>query len=805
MPETPESVQGDHVGGADALCAACRPIPITFPQPSSPNRSEADRFLKLLDPSAIKFTFQTFDDCEQRKECRRETGEKDPYAKILHGTLGEHFDTLVRLNDQGAGIFICVNETDFRGRTAKNIVRVRSLFVDLDGAPIGPVMTARPAGHIIVESSPGKGHGYWTVTGVALGDFTAFQKELAARFNGDPSVHDLPRVMRLPGFFHRKAEPFMVRIIGVNDAEPLKASDFPKAEIDNYQEMVDEDAGKGIADDDSSPWNALNSTALANLSAWVPALFGSEAMFQPGTGAYRVSSKALKRKLQEDLSIHPDGIKDFGVHDQGDAREGKRSPIDVVMEHGNKSFAEAVGWLQDKLGLEAEAEPLLVEEGVTLDDFYAYMVMHNYIYIPTRDLWPGASVNARIPPIPILNEDGEVELDEHGREKKLKASAWLDQNRPVEQMTWAPGLPMLIRNRLVSTGGWIEKQGVSCFNLYRPPTIKLGDARKAGPWLDHVRKVYPSDADHIITWLAHCRQRPQDKINHSIVLGGKPGIGKDTLLEPAKQAVGPWNFHEISPKQVLGRFNGFLKSTIMRTSEARDLGDISRFEFYDAMKAYTAAPPDVLRIDEKNIREYYVANCVGVIITTNYKDALYLPPDDRRTHVAWSELTKEDFTEAYWKELWNWYYAGGFEHVAAYLATLDISGFNGKAPPLKTSAFWAIVDINRSPEDSELADRLDDMGNPKALTLKILIDAGRTSSNPGLSNWLTDRKNRRAIPHRLERCEYIPVRNPNAADGYWKIQGARQVVYAKVTLTPAEQFQAVDDLMRVLNDPNPPM
>jgi hypothetical protein len=37
----------------------------------------------------------------------------------------------------------------------------------------------------------------------------------------------------------------------------------------------------------------------------------------------------------------------------------------------------------------------------------------------------------------------------------------------------------------------------------------------------------------------------------------------------------------------------------LRINEARDLGDFDRFKFYDHMKAYCAAPPDVLRVDEK--------------------------------------------------------------------------------------------------------------------------------------------------------------------------------------------------------------
>ena len=76
-----------------------------------------------------------------------------------------------------------------------------------------------------------------------------------------------------------------------------------------------------------------------------------------------------------------------------------------------------------------------------------------------------------------------------------------------------------------------------------------------------------------------------------------------------------------------------------------------------------------------------------------------------------------DFADGYWNALWGWYGSGGEEDVAAYLGELDISGFDPKAPPAKTAAFWAIVDANRAPEEAELADALDKLGRPDALTL----------------------------------------------------------------------------------------
>src|SRR5687768_11132409 len=110
---------------------------------------------------------------------------------------------------------------------------------------------------------------------------------------------------------------------------------------------------------------------------------------------------------------------------------------------------------------------LVIEATIGLQDFVAYMPMHSYIFAPSGERWPGSSVNARI----TLS--------------KGKASDWLDVHNPVEQMTWAPGSPQIIEGRLVSNGGWIERPGCRCFNLYRPPMIGGGNPNDADPWLEH--------------------------------------------------------------------------------------------------------------------------------------------------------------------------------------------------------------------------------------------------------------------------------------------------------------------------------
>ena len=288
-------------------------------------------------------------------------------------------------------------------------------------------------------------------------------------------------------------------------------------------------------------------------------------------------------------------------------------------------------------------------------------------------------------------------------------------------------------------------------------------------------------------------QKPEEKFNHAVVLGGEQGIGKDTILEPVKYAVGPWNFSEVSPTHLLGRFNGYVKSVVLRVSEARDLGDVDRYALYEHLKTLIAAPPDVLRCDEKNIPEHDVFNVCSVIVTTNHKtDGIFLPADDRRHFVAWSDQTKASFAANYWSGIWDWYHAEGFRHVAAYLAARDISRFDPKAPPPKTPAFWAIVDADRAPESAELADALEKLGNPDALTLDSIARA--VPGFDDFAKWLTDRRNSRRIPHRLEQAGYVAVRNPAAKDGLWKISGRRVVVYAKATLSLRDRIAAAQAL-----------
>ena len=218
--------------------------------------SQSQIFLNTLESSG-SFVFQTFDDNEARKKARaqkhkeelttlktkRDSGElseddfksqatalkskyKDKFSRILSGTLEEHFEALVKLNESGAGVFVTVNHSATGGRAKGDIDRIRAYFVEIDDTEA----QTRDASHlealqriaqlyplapsITVKTSKGA-HAYWLIKDAPLDMFEETQSKYIDLLGSDSKIRDISRVLRLPQpFVHAKNEynPLLVEL-----------------------------------------------------------------------------------------------------------------------------------------------------------------------------------------------------------------------------------------------------------------------------------------------------------------------------------------------------------------------------------------------------------------------------------------------------------------------------------------------------------------------------------------------------------------------------------------------------------------
>lgn len=173
-----------------------------------PDLREAARFLRLLDPGAEAFTFQSIPEAPDARGS----------ATLAHGALEHVGDRLVRLNRRGHGVFVSTQRMDGGGRKVANFTGLRCCWLDIDkraGQRLPKKWPLPP--QIIVESSAGSFHCWWlleTEPRPSRKVWSGVQRQLVTTFRTDPVGHsDLTKVLRLPGFAHQKAEPRTVQIV----------------------------------------------------------------------------------------------------------------------------------------------------------------------------------------------------------------------------------------------------------------------------------------------------------------------------------------------------------------------------------------------------------------------------------------------------------------------------------------------------------------------------------------------------------------------------------------------------------------
>lgn len=178
----------------------------------NPDLEVAGNFLSRLDEKD-KFTFQLIHDSKKRQR-----------SFILHGSIWDLADELTARQQEGYGVFVTINATNGQGRETKDITAVRAFAADLDGAPKENIYRFGLVPSFTIESSPGKWHAWWILTSqdeCPLQDYTPVMERIARIIESDHKICDLPRVLRVPGFYHQKDpnNPFQSRIV---DESPRK-------------------------------------------------------------------------------------------------------------------------------------------------------------------------------------------------------------------------------------------------------------------------------------------------------------------------------------------------------------------------------------------------------------------------------------------------------------------------------------------------------------------------------------------------------------------------------------------------------
>lgn len=292
---------------------------------------------------------------------------------------------------------------------------------------------------------------------------------------------------------------------------------------------------------------------------------------------------------------------------------------------------------------------------------------------------------------PEVFQNGFCHIDENIRIEALVNN----RCKKVDSIDYAPGFPPFFSDK-----------GINYANTWYDST-DYGIPGDPTPWLNHFDALgwTGEDKEHVIRFLAHTIQHPEDKINHAIVLGGGEGIGKDTILYPAMQALGR-NARTIHSRALTTDYNDYLLNTKLLHINEIDAGNhIQAAQISNRVKDFITAPPDRLSINTKFVPLLEVRNIVNVIMGTNDALPLKMSNDSRRYFVLWSDLNIRDASGqvradwlAYFKQLWYWMREGqGWRMVVDYLNNYDLAGFDSKESPRVTEALRDVQEASEDP------------------------------------------------------------------------------------------------------------
>jgi hypothetical protein len=295
----------------------------------------------------------------------------------------------------------------------------------------------------------------------------------------------------------------------------------------------------------------------------------------------------------------------------------------------------------------------------------------------TRDL---------LPEIDLLDLAGRMKINGHSAkgEKGIVARLRGHRDPPMRRLV---GLACMPGKGAVVEGVSTQGRAGLIGNLW----IRGGITPCAGDvtrYIEHAAWLIPNadDLARVFDFQAFILQHPGVKINHAIVLLGGQLNGKDTFLQPFVDAIGEHNINPVSGLELGGTFNNEMAKQMLRINE---MPSSDKRDNYEKMKPLLAAPPNTLRINDKNTPVYWIPNIINVIITTNLINAIALADDDRRFDVVQTQLAIEGTKEevgAFYTAHHRWLREGGSAAVAAWLLVRDVSAFNPHQAPPRTQA-----------------------------------------------------------------------------------------------------------------------
>ncbi len=217
------------------------------------------------------------------------------------------------------------------------------------------------------------------------------------------------------------------------------------------------------------------------------------------------------------------------------------------------------------------------------------------------------------------------------------------------------------------------------YNLWRSYGVRASPGDKDAKWLDHLFNIVCDKSqrsfDYMLNWMANAVQRPHLPGQVAIILQGKPGTGKGTVISALVRLFAPWSKQITKSDRVLQRFNAATDQCIfLFLDEAVWSGDKRS---HSALKGLITEKLN--EVERKFGESTTQPNYLHIMMASNDSHVVHMDEDDRRFFVMIVSdailLLPKSQQIAYFQAIHRDMEDGGYENLLHRLLTRDISQF----------------------------------------------------------------------------------------------------------------------------------
>lgn len=669
--------------------------------------------------------------------------DKDVAAIPRRGLLPALWNEIVAWNNQGYGAHVTLNMLDGMGREIANVQAIRCQAIDLDNlsAPQNYQRAIQfvPSPAFACNSSPGKYHVYWQTPYHTNKDgFTLLQRKLRTLFDGDKTIVDPSRTLRLAGTYHLKnpQAPHLVSIWSLDNFNRLVDPALLEQALAGVN-VIEGSGGRSELGDpklqapgfewcvrallEADPNNMDRGEWISFSSAWKQASWN----YAPEDQLKEIWLNWCSRYQGNDIGENIKNWNSIKNTEVGWLSIERRIPNIAAL----RTFADRKLDYQQKQ-LEPTPPPRPLSSDVPAPDMPLPMPQ---LEIPVGEMLTDSEQRTYFQGCVFIERQGEILTPKgrfmnstkfngtYGGKKfiidsigKVTTEAWQAATRStlwtipkVDHIRFVPSMNQgeLIKDQLGRVG----------VNTYRPAEIdsRPGDI---SPFLRHMELLLPQGIDRgiLFDYLAHNAKFPGFKIPWAPLIQSAEGAGKGLIKRLASHMLGAPYVYFPKAQELIdsgSKFNAWMRSRLfiivdeIKVDERRDMIEILK----------PMISEEQIEIQAKGIDQDIEDNFANWCFFSNYKDAIPINKNSRRFSIFYSaiqakaDLSDRGMDETYFTNLYRWMDNGGAAYVTHWLRQREIAyGSIPMRAPLTTSNHEA-VQQSRGPVEMMILDAIQDM------------------------------------------------------------------------------------------------